>query len=402
MTTQTINIEKSGSPIARLVLLAATLSWGLLGCNPDTWNKTFGGVNEEWGRSVQQTTDGGYIVGGAYTDGRWDMLLVRTDKDGNELWTEILGEALEDEFGECVWQTADGGFIIVGHIGTSAVDNDGLAIRTDASGNELWTMTYGGEDEDELFAVQQTTDGGFALAGVTKSSGAGSWDGWLIKTDANGKVVWSKTYGGSSRELFASVQQTADGGYILAGDTASSGPLSNNAWLVKTDASGNQLWDQVFGGDSLDFASSVQQTADGGYILAGETASSGAGNRDAWLIRTDAAGNDLWSKTFGGPESDSADSVQQTAFGGYILAGRTKSYGSGDNDVWLIKTDASGNEIWNRVYGGVAWDVAHAVQQTTDLGYIVAGQTTSYGAGASDVLLIKTDFNGNAPSAPSP
>jgi hypothetical protein len=192
------------------------------------------------------------------------------------------------------------------------------------------------------------------------------------------------------------VQQTSDGGYILAGFTDSFGAGINDAWLIKTDANGNKVWDKTFGGSGGDVALAVQQTSDGGYILAGVTTSYGTGNEDAWLIKTDANGNEVWDATFGGSNYDETYAVQQTSDGGYILAGGTYSFGAGNNDAWLIKTDANGNKVWDKTFGGSGGEVALAVQQTSNGGYILAG-ATSGGA-----WLIKTDGNGNAPATPTP
>ena len=208
---------------------------------------------------------------------------------------------------------------------------------------------------------------------------------------------WWKTFGGISYDAATSVQQTSDGGYIAAGSTTLSGLGGEDVWLIKTDSDGNAEpgWPKTFGGIGYDGASSVQQTTDGGYIVAGTTYSYGAGMSDVWLIKTDADGNAEpgWPKTFGGSNYDWGTSAQQTTDGGYIVAGVTSSYGAGGDDVWLIKTDADGNVEpgWPKTFGGADYEGAASVQQTTDGGYIIAGYIHSI----PDVWLIKTDSNGN-------
>jgi len=187
-----------------------------------------------------------------------------------------------------------------------------------------------------------------------------------------------------------SVRQTSDGGYIIAGWSR---PLSGNGgdvWLIKTDANGNKEWDKTLGDGDGDWGGSAQQTSDGGYVIVGATGSLGAGGGDVWLIKTDADGGSVWDRTFGGPGYDIGQSVQQTTDGGYIIAGTTWSDGASNGDVWLIKTDADGNKVWDEVFGGDDDDRGYSVQQTLDGSYIIAGETKSYGASWYDVWLIKT------------
>ena len=202
-------------------------------------------------------------------------------------------------------------------------------------------------------------------------------------------MQWDRTFGGSDWDWGTSVQQTRDGGYILLGGTWSYGAGDYDSWLIKTDSQGNKQWERTFGGIGLDIGWSVQQITDGGYILLGHTSSYGAGEWDFWLIKTDSQGNKQWTKTFGGSEDDQGYSVQQASDGGYILLGYTESYGAGSADFWLIKTDAYGNKEWERTFGGSAIDWGISVQQAEDGGYILLGCTTSYGAGGLDFSLIK-------------
>jgi predicted secreted protein len=356
------------------------------------WNQTFGGSSSDYGESVQQTTDGGYIITGyteSFGNGGRDVWLIKTDSEGNEEWNQTFGGS-NDEKGYSVQQTSDGGYIITGY--TESFGNGGAdvwLIKTDSNGNEEWNQTFGGSDYDWGQSVQQTDDGGYIITGYT------NYDVWLIKTDSEGNEEWNQTIGGTHFDYGYSVQQTDDGGYIIGGKTYSFGNGGYDVWLIKTDSGGNEQWYQAFGGSEFDIGYSVQQTTDGGYIITGETGSFGNGNYDVWLIKTDSEGNEEWNQTFGGSNDEKGYSVQQTSDGGYIITGYTGSYGNGGQDVWLIKTDSNGNEEWNQTFGGSNHDYGKSVQQTTDGGYIITGGTQSFGNGEYDVWLIKTDSEGN-------
>ena len=360
--------------------------------------KTYGGTNWDQAFSVHQTSDGGYIVAG-YTNsfgaGVYDFFLIKTDANGNIIWAKTYG-GTDDDRAYSVQQTSDGGYIVAGYTNSFGEGSrDIFLIKTDANGNIIWAKTYGGTGNEWPSSAQQTSDGGYIVAGLTGSFGAGSADAFLIKTDANGNIQWAKTYGGADHDEAYSIQQTSDGGYIVAVWTRSFGAGNFDFFLIKTDANGNIIWSKTYGGASDDRVNSVQQTSDGGYIVAGRTSSFGAGSVDAFLIKTDANGNIIWAKTYGGASDDRVNSVQQTSDGGYIVAGHTMSFGAGDRDIFLIKTDANGNLQWAKTYGGTGSDWAYSVQQTSDGGYIVAGWTGSFGAGSRDAFLVKTDANGN-------
>ncbi len=256
-----------------------------------------------------------------------------------------------------------------------------------------FTKTFGGEEDDRAHSIQQTTDGGYIITGSTESFGAGNGDVYLVKADEEGNEEWSRTFGGETYDTAHSVQQTTDGGYIIAGSTESFGTGGLDIYVIKTDGEGNGEWYRTFGGEENDRAYSVQQTADGGYIIAGDTESFGAGNSDVYLVKIDEEGDEEWSRTFGGEEDDRAYAVQWSRIGGYTIAGSTESFGTGNSDVYLVKIDEEGDEEWSRTFGGEEDDRAYAVQQTVDDGdYIIVGDTTSFGAGNSDVYVIEVSI----------
>jgi predicted secreted protein len=365
------------------------------------WSKTYGGTGADTGAGdIIQTSDGGYAISGdtaSFGAGGTDYWLIKTDAAGNMQWNKTYGGSLaESEAAMC--QTSDGGYALVGDTKSfGAGSNDFWLVKTDAAGNMQWNKTYGGTGADLGINVVQTGDGGYALAGYTNSFGAGSNDFWLIKTDDAGNMQWNKTYGGTGTDFCFNVIQTGDGGYALAGPTTSFGAGGMDIWLVKTDAAGNMLWNQTHGGTGTDYMDQMIQTVGGGYAIAGFTTSFGAGSADVWLVKTDASGNMQWNKTYGGTGSDNGFHMTQTLEGGYAIIGSTASFGAGGNDIWLVKTDTNGVMEWNQTYGGTGTDDGRSIIQTTDGGYALAGNTNSLGAGGNDFYVLKTDESGIVP-----
>jgi len=372
-------------------------------CPTYAWNKVYGGPDGEYAFSFNKTLDDGYIIVGdtsSYGAGSSDMWLFKIDRMGNEMWSKTIG-GTEADRAQYIQITFDDGYIITG---STYSYGEGLAdiwlVKTDELGNEEWSKTFGGSDDDFGYAVQNTSDGGYIIVGLTYSFGGGWSDVWIVKTDEFGNELWNKTFGLYEMDGANSVQQTLDGGYIIAGFTESFGSGWSDIWILKTDQFGNVLWNKTYGGIYHDRANSIQQTTDGGYIITGYTYSFGAGSSDILLIKIDEFGNEQWQKTFGGINQDFSQFVQQTLDGGYIVVGDTRSYGSGYKDVWLIKTDEFGNQQWERLYGGPEHDGASQIRQAIDGGYMVVGYSVSYGIGSADFWLIKTDEFGMAPATP--
>jgi len=359
--------------------------------------RTYGQVVYDWASSVLQTSDGGYIVAGGIRHiptSHDHILLIKTDANGNKIW-DVVYYSTYYKYVYSILPTSDGRYIVVGWaFSIPSYEREIILLKTihfSVSWIKAITLPYYSSNE-EAYSAQQTSDGGYVLAGWTNIINGSL----LVKIDSSGDVQWAKAYRISYDDAAYSVQQTSDGGYVLAGWTNFwSGGNNFDAFLIKTDASGNVQWAKTYGGTNNDSAYSVQQTSDGGYILAGVTYSFGAGGGDAFLIKTDASGNLQWAKTYGGAGIDKFIRVLQTSDGGYIAVGYTSSFGAGGYDVFLVKTDENGNVIWAKTYGGANNDVASSIQRTSDGGYIVAGTTWSFGAGNGDVFLIKTDANGN-------
>jgi len=356
------------------------------------WTRTYGGAYEDRAHSVVETGDGGYALAGStesFGVSKADFWLVKVDSSGNIQWSRTYGGA-DYERAWSVVKTGDGGYAIAGYTRSFGVGlYDFWLVKTDSSGNMQWNKTYGGDGTDYVHSIVQTSDGGYALAGYTSSFGAGGYDFWLVKVNSSGNVQWNKTYGGAGWDEAYSIQQAVDGGYVLAGRTDSFGAGRDDFWLVKTDSSGNIQWNKTYGATTTERAHSLVKTTDGGYAIAGYTNSSGVGYFDFWLVKVDSSGNMQWARTYGGADFEQAHSVIQTTDGGYAIAGRTDSFGVGNADFWLVKTDSSGNMQWNKTCGGANYDEAHSVVQTSDGRYAIAGYTNSFGAGTDDFWLVK-------------
>jgi len=384
--------------------LAIIIGHGHSVADPDSlWTKTYSGGADDGAYSVYQTSDGGFIMTGAISScdlkqlvslgGDTDVWLVKTGANGDTLWKKTYGGS-EWERGNSVQQTADGGYVIAGRTYSFGAGNcDVWLIKTDANGDTLWTRTYGGSGADGGYSVRQTSDGGYIIAGWEDSFAGGGADVWIIRTDADGDTSWTRSFGTGEGDWGRSVQQTIDEGFIVVGSTWGIVGGQAHIYLIKTDALGNDGWTKTYAGGGLSHGGSVALAPDSGYIISGWTTVGAAGGKDVYLLKTDSLGNYDWSKTYGGTGDDGSDgysSVQPTSDGGYVVAGWTKSFGAGGSDLWLLKTDASGDTVWTTILGGTGDDEGWSVQQdTSDNGYVVAGFTNSNGGGDFDLWLLK-------------
>ncbi len=371
--------------------LSYSMDTSILDAPVEEWNKTFGGKEDDYGGIVKQTTDGGYIIVG-YTrsnSGNKDIWLIKTDNAGNMIWNKTFGGKYDDT-ATSLDITNDGGYIIAGATLSYSQDVgrylDGWVIKTDKDGNELWSKTFGYPYHDLFYSVEQTNDGGYILAGFTEMNDHKT-SIWIVKIDSEGSQIWERIVSEDVMSFGENIKQTADGGYIVTG-VITAGGFIGDIILLKLDENGEIIWSKIFDEGGYEDGRCVQQTNDGGYIIVGYTVKFPAPG-DIWLIKTDSTGGMLWNKTFGGSGNDEVWQVQQTIDGGYIMACDTTSYGAGDYDAWIIKTDSNGNEEWNKTFGGKGEESSLYVEQTSDSGYIISGYTGSYGAGKKDAWLIR-------------
>src|SRR3990167_602628 len=256
-----------------------------------------------------------------------------------------------------------------------------------------WAATYGGSKSDYASAIQQTDDGGYIVAGGTESFGAGKEDFLILKLTPDGAVEWQKTYGGADEDRAYFIQQTGDEGYIVVGKTESFGAGDEDVWVLKLRPDGSVEWQKTYGGTNRDTAFSIQQTSDRGYIVAGGAAFSSEGRNDAWVLKLRYDGTVEWQKTYGGTGSDDVISIQQTD-DGYIVAGLTKSFGDEKNAALVLKLGTDGTMEWQKAYGGISKNVALSIRQTRDGGFVAAGMTTSLGAGLMAAWVLKLGPDG--------
>ncbi len=373
------------------------------------FQRTIGGTSNAYTWCIKQTTDSGYALAG-YTNSFGvmgnDLYIVKLDNTGGSIqWGRTVGGTSND-FALSMIQTTSGSYIVGGETESFGAGYfDIYVVMLDNNGTLQWSKTFGGTGNDYGESIKQTTDGGFAVAGYTNSFGSGDYDMYILKLDAGGSPQWMRTIGGTAYDYALSFTQTADGGYALLGATTSFGAGFIDFYIVKLDVSGMLQWSKTFGGSAGDYGAYIIQTSDGGYAAAGLTFSFGAGSYDLYIVKLDNSGALQWSRTIGGTGYENLYSIIQTYDGGYAISGATTTYGAGGIDAYIVKLDAGGNLQWNRTFGGQFNDEANSIIQTSDGGYAFSGSSGSFGTGDIDMYFVKTDASGNIcgnTSSPSP
>jgi hypothetical protein len=303
-----------------------------------------------------------------------------------------------DQSARDILETSDGGYIILGMSeNTTPGDTNIYVMKTDVNGVIQWTGTYGGNNPDYGYSIVEAGGGNYLIAGYTKSYGAGDYDSWLVKINSTGGEIWNKTYGGTGNDQAKSIVATDDGNYMLCGRTNSNNANSAtnfDAYLMKVDASGTEIWTKYYGAGVYEAARQLTKTLDGGYAFVGLTNTFGMGMGDVYVVRTNGTGDTLWTKCYGGINVDDGNEILATADGGFVIATETKSFGAGDFDVELFKIDGNGAVQWNELYGGTEKDVIHMLEQTNDGGFILGCISRSFGWIEPDMWLIKTNSSG--------
>ena len=390
----------------RTVLLSTLIFmfnlFSILQAQPDTlWTKTYGGASTEMAVSLASTGDGGYLIAAetqTFSDPNGDLWLVRVNADGDTLWTKLYGGDGRD-CGGTLEPTSDGGYILATATESSwgAGSSDAWLVKITANGDTTWTKTFGDDNGQSASAAIQTSDGGYAVVGRNFRPGQAQYentDVWLIKTDSDGNELWSKLYGGSEPEWGLGIRETSEDSLIIIASTESYGSGPRDLWLLKTNANGDSLWSETYGGignDADDNNGDIIVTGNGDYLITVATESFGAGEgtSDIWLLKTNASGDSLWSYTYGGDGADTPMRIEPTADGGYLIAGMTNSYGPGDLAGYLVKTDANGDSTWTKAVGGSGMEAFFDVEEISADNYLALGITTTWGAGDMDGWLVK-------------
>ncbi len=359
----------------------------------NTWQIAFGGDDKDIAYSVAPAEKGSVIVVGltrSYGLGRDDVLAMKVDAHGKVLWKKTFGHKRQD-IAYAVVRTTDGNYVAVGQTRSFSKlgDPDVYAVKFDTDGNLIWERHFGGEMQDFAKCAVATGDGGVLLAGASESFGDSYLDAYIIKIDKNGKEEWAKIVGGEREDVANGIALTTDGGFVIAGVTQSYGYQSKDYYIVRFDKHAKQRWTKVLGEDSDDIAKAVVATADGSCVVTGKTRSYGSKRSDIMVIKVAPNGKLIWQRLFGYKEKEWMNAIVPGDNGGFMMAGQTDSFGHGKFDFYIMQLDKEGHSLWGPVYGGELSDKAYALTRTNDGSYVVVGSTKSYGKGKEDFFIIK-------------
>lgn len=367
---------------------------------PTTFIKTYGITSsvDDYSHYAQQTSDGGIISVGCTGSADWDASITKYDSLGNVTWSKKWGGSGNDLLYKVV-QTTDGGYAGAGYTYSSGA-GDALIVKYDSSGNFQWAKTWGGANVEEGYNIAQTSDGSLVVTGITAGSfGSSTADAFLIKLTSAGALSWQKQWGltggtVSGHDDGESLAVTSDDGFIVVGETGSIADFDVN--LTKFDSSGNISWAKLYRTATSQTGFNVIQTSDGGYAITGSTAWLGDSTSNAAVIKVNSTGSTVtWSKSWGGAQNDMGYELVQTSDGGYAVTGRTSSYGAGGVDSFLLKLGSNGAQSWAKTWGGTSDDYGYGLSRNSSDNLFVAGYTNGYGVGSYDSVLLKYDSGGN-------
>jgi hypothetical protein len=362
------------------------------------WATIYGGTGNEKAFAVQETSDNGYYVFGdstSFAARSYDFFVLKLDSLGNLSWSKTFGGG-EDDYGYYGVETSDSGFIIAGRTYSfGAGDSDAWIIKMMGNGVISWqTRFHGGTTGHDYFNEIIETSGHNYIAAGTWAPDSNSRNILVMKFAENGDIIWEKGFGGTGTETACSLDSTTDNGFIISGYTNSFGQGNYDGLVIKVDSIGNLQWQKVIGSTGAEYIMSIKHTSDEGYIMAGYYDPDETTIYDLWVIKMDTDGDVEWQYTYGGDGSEWAESVLQTEDGGYIVCGNTNSTGNGDYDVLVLKLAGNGDIEWQKTYGSTGYDRSRNIKTTSDGGYILTGNTQSYGAGESDIWVIKLNESG--------
>jgi len=364
-----------------------------------------GDTGMEYGKAIVEMGDGGFAIAGhtnSHGHGGYDIYVVKIDKYGNIEWTRTIGTSA-NEYGHSMIRDSRGNLVVSGFRVSSQNAEDIYVVKLSANGDVVWVRSLGGNNGEWGDLLAETHDGNYIVGGATHSWNAQMDDIYLIKVDTAGMPLWAKIIGGMHADDGHSIRRTSDGGFVIGGFTSSYGQTpgsSTDLYIVKIDSVGNIEWGRTIGGPASEYGYSAIQTRDGGYVIAGKTFSYGQGGgfSDMYIAKLRSDGSLAWTRTIGGPYNDLAHSVMETSDGFYVVVGETQSFSSHpgmDGDAYIVKLDTAGNIIWSRVVGGHHHDHLHSVIEASNGKYVAIGHTESFGHGMADILVLMIDTNGD-------